>query len=175
MARFALLSSLLRSLLVAGCALSMAQAQITNVSDDVSTPTPGVGHDYIQLLNETVNPANGSVNVGLTLPVPSGRGITLPFAYSYNSDGVHHLYPSPPWQPSWNGKVLGSVGGWSAAHAPQLSFDGGVQTTVQPDGQNSNCYYVDDFVFSDSAGVLIPFKAYAMDWMSNTNKPCGGA
>jgi len=37
-------------------------AQITNVTNQTSTPIPGAGHDYIHMLNETVNPANGSVS-----------------------------------------------------------------------------------------------------------------
>jgi hypothetical protein len=31
-------------------------AQITNVTNDQATPIPGVGHDYIKMLNETVSP-----------------------------------------------------------------------------------------------------------------------
>jgi len=38
-----------------------ASGQVSNVTNMTSTPIPGSGHDYIQMLNETVNPANGSV------------------------------------------------------------------------------------------------------------------
>jgi hypothetical protein len=52
----------LRFLLLAAIFTSAAQAQIISVGDDTATPAPGVGHDYIHLLSETVNPANGSVS-----------------------------------------------------------------------------------------------------------------
>lgn len=66
----------------------VASAQITNVNDATSTPTPGVGHDYIKMLNETVNPANGSVSLRVEAPVPKGRGPTMPFSFDYDSNGA---------------------------------------------------------------------------------------
>ena len=63
--------------------ISAARAQITGVS----TPVPG-GHDYIKMLNETVNPANGSVSLHVDVPVPPGRRLTLPFSFNYNSSAV---------------------------------------------------------------------------------------
>ena len=67
------------------------QGQSVNIGDDVARPIPGVGHDYIKGLNETVNPANGSLSVKIDLPVPRARGITLPFALTYNSGDVYHF------------------------------------------------------------------------------------
>ena len=66
-------------------------AQTVNLGDDVSRPTPGAGHDYIYLLNETVNPANGSLSIKIDLPAPKGRGLSLPFAITYNSGEVNHF------------------------------------------------------------------------------------
>ena len=54
--------------------VSVSEAQITNVTDDVATPIPGAGHDYIRLLSETVNPANGSLSLRISVPLPKGRG-----------------------------------------------------------------------------------------------------
>ena len=34
-----------------------AHGQVTNVDDSTSTPIEGVGHNYIKMLSETVNPA----------------------------------------------------------------------------------------------------------------------
>ena len=67
-----------------------AHAQIT---DDIATPTEGVGHDYIHLLSETVNLSNGSVSLRIDAPLPKGRGLTVPFAIGYDSNSVHHLRP----------------------------------------------------------------------------------
>ena len=49
-------------ILVAAC-----QAQVNNVTDETSTPIEGAGHDYIKMLSETVNPANGSVPVAVVV------------------------------------------------------------------------------------------------------------
>jgi hypothetical protein len=65
------------------------QAQIISVTDTTSTPIPGEGHSYIQMLNETVNPANGSVSLRLQLPTPQSRGLTIPFGFAYDSTGAH--------------------------------------------------------------------------------------
>ena len=59
------------------------RAQITGVGSDQTPPIPGVGHDYINALNETVNPATGSVSIRINVPVPPGRGFTVPFAFTY--------------------------------------------------------------------------------------------
>jgi hypothetical protein len=85
------LALLLASILIP---LVGATAQITNVTDDTSAPIRGVGHDYIHLLNETVNPANGSASVNIEIPLPRSRGITVPFGVAYNSNGTNHLLPT---------------------------------------------------------------------------------
>ena len=69
------------------------QAQVTQVNDTTSTPVEGAGHNYIKLLSESVNPANGSVSLRIQVPIPKGRGITVPFAFAYDSNGVNHLAP----------------------------------------------------------------------------------
>lgn len=84
--------SLSRSMLVllSSCAVAPATlAQITNVTADQQTPTPGVGHDYIHMLSETVDPSTGALSIRIGVPVPPGRGLTLPFAFAYDSNGVH--------------------------------------------------------------------------------------
>lgn len=72
--------------------VSFALGQIANVTDQTSTPVPDSGHDYVHMLTETVNPANGSVSVRIQVPVPKGRGLALPFAFAYDSNGVNVLY-----------------------------------------------------------------------------------
>jgi hypothetical protein len=85
------------SLLLGGW-LHLASAQTTDVGPTVSgetaTPIPGVGHDYINLLNETVDPSSGTVNVHIELPTPKSRGITLPFSIRYSSAAAFQLDPS---------------------------------------------------------------------------------
>ena len=47
---------------------ALSFAQTANVDNTTSTPTEGVGHDYIHLLSETVSPANGSVSLRIEPP-----------------------------------------------------------------------------------------------------------
>jgi hypothetical protein len=77
---------LLTSILLA----SSGSAQITNVTGDQAPPIEGVGHDYIHLLSETVNPGNGSISVRINLPVPVSRGFNVPFAIGYDSNASLH-------------------------------------------------------------------------------------
>lgn len=75
------------------------KAQVANVDDTTSTPIEGAGHDYIHQLSETVNPANGSMSLRIQVPMPKGRGITIPFGYAYDSNAANHMtwgvYPTP--------------------------------------------------------------------------------
>jgi hypothetical protein len=61
---------LFRLIILASLTVVSARAQITNVTNDQSTPIPGAGHDYIHLLSETVNPSNGSVSIRIQPPMP---------------------------------------------------------------------------------------------------------
>jgi len=72
---------------------SPIHAQVTNVTNDTSTPVEGAGHNYIGILNETVNPATGSVSLRIQVPVPKSRAITIPFSFAYDSNSVRHLVP----------------------------------------------------------------------------------
>jgi hypothetical protein len=70
-----LIAGTLASLLLAGT----AQAQVTNVTNNTSTPIHGAGHDYVKMLSETVNPSNGSLSLRIQVPTPGGRGLSYPF------------------------------------------------------------------------------------------------
>jgi len=63
---------------------SPAWGQITAITDFRSVPVRGSGHDYTNLLSETVNPTNGSVSVKINIPVPKSRGLTIPFNIALN-------------------------------------------------------------------------------------------
>ena len=125
--------------------------QITNVTDDQSTPIPGAGHNYIQSANETVNPANGSVSFRLDAGVPKGRGLTVPFIFAYDSNGAVHAvpkYPNPT-QASWTSNNGFGFGGWSYT-MPMLSWS--ARSVTDPHNPNNVCNYVTDFVFQDPIG-----------------------
>jgi RHS repeat-associated protein len=132
---------------------ALSIGQVTTVDDTTSTPIPGAGHDYIHLLSETVNPANGSVSLRINIPVPKARGITLPFSFSYDSNSVNHLvgsvtYPGfAHWQ-SNTGYL--SQGGWSFS-VPMASASSYTDTFVMIPN-NLNCSDFTNYMFSDPSG-----------------------
>src|SRR5579859_7408989 len=68
-----------------------SHAQLPPNSSTTATPIPGSGHDYLGSQIDTVNPASGSVSVRIPVIIPLSRGITLPFAFAYDSSGVNYL------------------------------------------------------------------------------------
>lgn len=106
-----------------GAALAPSSlAQIPPSSSTTSTPVPGAGHDYLGGPVETVNPVSGSVSIRVPVIMPPGRGITLPFTFAYDSNGVNYLSGNgnvlAPWRTS---NSIVSSAGWSNT-APTMSL-----------------------------------------------------
>jgi RHS repeat-associated protein len=151
--RFSLLLALVLS------AATLTRAQFVAVTGTTSTPIPGAGHDYIHTVNETVDPGSGSLSVRIQTPVPPGRGLTVPFFFGYDSNGVHELniqtYPggngsAAQWSTT---SMVNQIGGW-AYETPKISFTS-LQFSMY-DAQNSQTYYCNvttGYVFQDSAGA----------------------
>ena len=118
-----------------------AVAQTGNVSDVASTPVPGVGHDYIKSLVETVNPASGSVSVRIEAPQPKVRGASgYPFyIFTYDSNGVHipkYPFVYSPDPNNWSTTFLGGdLLQWSATA-------GTGSLPLAACGESQNCGYV---------------------------------
>ncbi|HEX9270870.1 MAG TPA: hypothetical protein VGA01_01510, partial [Candidatus Binatia bacterium] len=156
----------LLSVFVSLLLLSNAQAQVSSVNNTTSTPIEGAGHDYVKLLSETVNPANGAVSIRIELPTPKSRGITLPFSIAYDSNGVLHLEPSQiipqgygtaNWatdigflsQGGWSYSVpLLNYNTWGVDHPYIIGYDSG----GGPNWGHHNCYYASGYLFKDAAG-----------------------
>ena len=138
----------------------LALARITNVTDDQNTPTSGSGHDYFGMMNETVSPANGSVSFRLSVPVPRGRGFTLPFSFAYDSNGASHVVPGPNGSAYWTSNNGFGEGGWSTT-LPMLSWTYATYTQ-NVSGQVYSCDYMADFVFQRSKRRP-PFPGYDRD------------
>ena len=144
-------------------ASSSAQAQVTTINDTTSTPIPGAGHDYIHLLSETVNPANGSVSLRIQLPMPKGRGISIPFAFAYDSNGLNHLIPNTsPGTAEWKSNLDSfAQGGWSYVY-PSLKFDNWTVNILILSGYNDGtpiytdypCNDFSNYLFSDGTGGM---------------------
>lgn len=92
-------------------------AQITDVTSVQSPPIPGADHGYVQMLNETVNPSNGALSVRINVPVPSGRHLTVPFGFGYDSHTSNFI--SAQGYAGSNSYL--SAGGWSYL-VPHLDY-----------------------------------------------------
>ena len=145
-------------------------AQIQNVTDITSTPTPGVGHDYIRMLNETVNPANGSVSLRVSVPTAPGRKLTIPFAFAYDSNGVHHFVPAGSGFLWLSNRGFLSQGGWTYT-VPMMSYDTS-QQVFSPDGGQTNytCDFTTDYMFQDASGGR---HALFLSRVLNDSTECG--
>ena len=144
---------------------SLCSAQVTNVTDVTSTPIPGVGHDYIGRLSDTVTPANGAVSLRIPVPVPTSRGFTTQFSFTYDSNGVHFIAGGSGGYAIWNRTpTYLTAGGWSYT-IPQLTYTTGLALygTV-------HCQYRTAYVFQDNLGTRYPFPM--ADNLSGGNGSC---
>jgi RHS repeat-associated protein len=138
---------------------SSAHAQVETPTNTTTPPVSGAGHDYIKLLSETVNPANGSVSVQAGVPVPPGRGITFPFALTYDSNGVHVLEGvSAPGSPAWQSNSAPTFsGGWSY----NLPYFGWTEHQILSQNPNpvykgTYCRYNTGYLFRDASLEIHP-------------------
>lgn len=149
------------------------RAQIPQEADTTSTPTIGVGHDYIHAPLETVNPANGSVSIRIPVRMPAGRQLTVPFSFAYDSNGANYL----------NTRIVGSLvglgwttssavfsqGGWSET-VPMMSVGSVVYSvpgTILPN-TTQTCGAFVNYVFQDQDGdrhdLDLSIVGYTGDW-----------
>ena len=149
-----LAAALLLSLTL-GVLAPRAMAQLPPSSSTTSTPIPGAGHDYLGGQIDTVNPSYGSVSIRIPVIMPPSRGITLPFSFAYDSNGVNYLTP-----PKGTGNLafwattssVISEAGWSNS-APVISDSLLSWQTLAEDGITKvNCYSLINFVFQDARG-----------------------
>jgi hypothetical protein len=124
-----------------------APAQVTSPSDFVQAPIPGAGHDYINLLSETVNPADGSVNLDFKLPTPKGRGVSFPFSLTYNSGALLHFANFAP-----NYSAFVPNGPWSSGWRTSLPYLTFTNTAIGIPYGSGDCYFSTGYEFYDLAG-----------------------
>jgi len=144
-------SRALRALCLTVLLSSAALGQINVAS---LTSTPGPGHDYIQTLGETVNPADGSITLRIQVPIPGSRGLTVPFSFAYDSTTVHYPVFDGLGAPKSDNSVV-SRGGWSYSIPllSKLNLTGYNQVTPE---YYEPCPYTDDYVFRDPTGGRHP-------------------
>jgi RHS repeat-associated protein len=152
---------------------SVSYAQIPDAVTAAQAPVPGVGHGYIGMGAETVNPADGTPSFDLPIQTPTGRGTSFPFGIHYS--GTEQFY-------------LASTGnggfGWSRSPAPPYELNGwsyelpnytaaafvtnsGTFTT-QIGNQSFNCDGSHNYVFRGLDGVQ-SIDGLANNWNDPTN------
>src|SRR5581483_378364 len=114
--------------------------QIQSPTYDQMPPVAGVGHDYIKLLNETVQPATGAVSIRIGVPMPPGRGITVPFAFGYDSSSAH------------NGVGYGANIGWGWNYTVPTLYET-VQSSFGPYPAPVICHWFSNYLFTDMHGT----------------------
>jgi RHS repeat-associated protein len=171
---------------VAAASPALLGAQIANVNNLTTVPTPGTGHDYIQGINESVDPASGALSVRIGVPTPAGRGINLKFAFGYDSNGIYspalevfnQEYDNATSAVVWitnPGSYTDSPGGWSYTwpSANWTRMIGNIYATVL--GNNrliSSCTVATDYLFTDSDGTRYPL--YVSNGGAGGTPPCAG-
>jgi RHS repeat-associated protein len=139
------------SVLLTSIFIPIAHAQLVGDSALTSPPTPGDGHEYLQMMGETVNPANGSVNFRLKFPVPRGRGLTLPFAVVYDSNALGLAPSSSPGFLTWTYGNTGALSTESWSSTVPLLSDTGIVFQSEQQGQPA-CYGATNYTFRDAMG-----------------------
>jgi hypothetical protein len=148
----------------------LVYAQISNVGDDSSTPIPGGGHDYIHMHSETVNPANGSVSLRIQVPVPKDRQITIPFSFSYDSNGVNHVTSFTAGSAGWgNNTTYLSQGGWSYS-VPLLNVHSWTVAGNPTPPSTGSCAFTSNYIFQDAGGGRHDLGLGAASYESGTSQ-----
>ena len=130
-------------------------------------------------MNETINYSNGSVNLKISFPVAKGRGITLPYAWTYNSAGVNPLNMFGGSLPGWDnhGAQSGAeVDGWNTLSGiPYATVS--VWSNSPPAGQGTGplLNYESGMTFTDSSGTMHTLFTAAMGGLSSTGVPLTGS
>jgi len=152
---------------------SVTSAQIPDPATVAQLPKPGVGHDYIGIGAETVNPADGSLSFDLPIQPPPGRKLSFPFGIHYNSSErfspsgtgptvLWVLFPAPPFQ----------LNGWNYQLPVYTAEVYKAPYGLNPQQQEVYCDYTENYVFRGSDGIQRNFSMHGQ-WPDDGNTQYG--
>src|SRR5579864_8746030 len=150
--------------------VTLGNAQVISVGDDTSTPVEGAGHDYIKALAETVNPANGSLSLRIQASPAKGRGITLPYSFNYESNGVNHVVPQGVYVSALSDQTYVSQGGWGYS-LPSITASRW-SSSVNTNNSTVTCTFSSGYTFQDPSGGRHNLGLAAASWASNGQYIC---
>jgi RHS repeat-associated protein len=154
----------------------IVQGQISNVTGETQTPMLGTGRDYLHELTETIDPSTGALNLNISVPVPPGRKLTVPFAFTYNSNSAWHMETvsaSGAPGPHYELGIL-QLGGWSY-RVPSLSRQ--QVLTYPPPAIPTNspgCSVTTSYILTDPSGGRHAFGIGHVDNYETTYAETGG-
>jgi len=129
------------------------QGQMPASSSTTSTPVPGVGHNYLGDLSETVNPSTGSLSIRLNAMMPSGRQLTLPFSFAYDSNSVGYVSLGTAGNLQWMGTPNTIVSGFGWSESAPIVTANELTWTAYPDlGKPVPCFGFVNYVYQDPRG-----------------------
>jgi hypothetical protein len=157
-------------------------AQVVDPVTSAQAPVPGVGHHYIGMGTETVNPADGSVNFDLPIQTPAGRGLSFPFGIHYAEAEPFYLTnggngPNIGWlTPAANAQLSPfDLNGWSyqLPNYQAQAFLANTQTetsgcSTYPNCPVNYCWGTQNYSFSGFDGHKHPLAA-AYLWVSQNS------
>ena len=168
--RFSIFYWLLITLIVA----FSASAQVPDPVVAAQAPIPGVGHHYIGVGGETVNPADGSLSFDLPLQPPAGRQLSMPFGIHYNGSEQYTITNSNSFSFNWTNILTAPslVHGWSY-QLPAYTAQAVSNTLSFPNNTSVTCYNTENYVFRgfDGAQRSLELGAY---WQDPNNNPVDG-
>lgn len=157
-------------------------AQVVDPMTAAQAPVPGVGHHYIGMATETVNPSDGSISFHLPIQTPSGRGLSFPFGITYNGSAPFSLGNSnSPWfgweLPSSYGIPPLSVNGWSYDLPSYVAQASVASSQVSPSSTSvynfvyDYCWETNNYQFTGFAGQFALNQANSFPDNGNPNFP----
>ena len=164
------------------CSAICCKAQVVDPMTAAQAPVPGVGHHYIGMATETVNPADGSVSFHLPIMTPAGRGLSFPFGITYSGSAPFSLDNSnSPWF-GWDvasgfAKPPLSINGWSydlPSYVAQ-AFVGYSQISPATTSPNNfvydYCWQTDNYQFTGFDGQRSLNQVYSFPDNGNPDLP----
>ena len=160
-------------------------AQVVDPVTSAQAPVPGVGHHYIGMGTETVNPADGSVNFDLPIQTPAGRGLSFPFGIHYAEAEPFYLTnggngPNIGWlTPAANAQLSPfDLNGWSyqLPNYQAQAFLANTQTetsgcSTYPNCPVNYCWGTQNYSFSGFDGHKHPLAAAYLWVCQNSPQP----
>jgi hypothetical protein len=142
------MARVVRLLLFLSLTTAALLAQVADPTTAAQAPVAGVGHHYIGIGAETVNPASGMLSFDLPVQLPPGRQLSFPFGIRFNGGEAFRIegkFNGIAWNINPPG-VPNEYGGWSY-ELPAYTARDRIQYIYHDLAGTFYCYGTDSYVF----------------------------